>query len=161
MGKLGKNKKLIIIIASVIIGCLVLYFGSGEYQKYLRKKEIEDRLQALQYKIDQIKSGDYSSNYSSSNTNVNPVNNVTSLFLSEFSARSDGTFVKAYGSIKNLLNVPIDEIIDIAFFDENGDIIRVKAMSVKLSGGETKYFEELIGLVKEGTPVPVTAELTD
>jgi len=148
-----KHKKTLVIVASVLIGCIVLYFGIGEYQKYEKRKVIQDRIAYLDNKIEAIESGDYSS-VSATTNELDP------FYLSDFSARVDGTLVKGLGSLKNLLSVPVDSVINIAFFDEYGELIRVKAMSVQLDAGETKYFEELIGSV-DNTPIPVSAEITN
>ncbi|GEM_PF-5476989 len=147
-----RNKKSLIITVSMILGIIIIYFGIGKYQEYARKKELQDRIDYLQSEIDKIDAGDYSSYESESYTKY--------LSLSNLSAKSDGTYVNAYGSITNTSSQHIDEIGQIAFFDEVGAIIRVKNIMVKLDAGETMYFEELIGLTRDGTSIPSSAELS-
>ncbi|MEG0259926.1 MAG: hypothetical protein RR595_04870 [Lysinibacillus sp.] len=146
------SKKKAIIIVCVILGVIVAYFGFEEYKEYARKKELQERIDYLQTEIDNIDSGDYSSFESETVTKY--------LSLSNFSANSDGTYVNAYGSITNVSSQFIDEIGEIAFFDEDGSIIRVKNIMVTLDAGETMHFEELIGLSRDGTIIPASAELS-
>lgn len=154
------DKKRIALFFSVIIGIIVVYFGYGEYEEYAKKKELENELNFLQGEIDKIDRGE-TSEYAESLREVKVNDALSRLSLSNFSARSDGTYVKAFGSITNSSSQPIDEIIDIAFFDENDGIIRVKKMIIKLNAGENMYFEELIGLTRDGTVVPKSAKLTN
>ncbi|MFC9541072.1 hypothetical protein ACFTQ7_14435 [Lysinibacillus sp. NPDC056959] len=147
-----RNKKSLIIMVSVILGILIIYFGAEKYQKYARIKELQDRKDYLQSEIDKIDAGDFSSYETESNTK--------SLSLSNLSAKSDGTYVNAYGSITNTSSQHIDEIGQITFFDEVGAIIKVKNIMVKLDAGETMHFEELIGLTGDGTSIPSSAELS-
>lgn len=145
-----RNKKLIaILVVGLFIG-VFLTGGVEKFQKYQHKRELEKRIATLKYEID---SGNYESAESEDYTRY--------LSLSNFTAKNDGTYVKAFGAIKNISGTHIDEIGSIAFFDSIGSIIRVKAMHVKLPAGETLYFEELIGLTRDGTQVPTSAELSD
>lgn len=146
------NKKTATIIVCTLLVVIIAYFGFGEYKEYARKKELQDRIDYLQTEIDKIDSGDYSSFESETVTKY--------LTLSNFSGKSDGTFVNAYGSITNESSQFIDEVGEIAFFDEDGGIVRVKNLMVELDAGETMYFEELIGLTRDGAKIPVSAELS-
>lgn len=149
-----KNKKIIITVG-LILGIVAIYFIIGEYNDYAKKKKIQDRIDYLEAEIDKIDNGDYSS------INESKWDVLSNLELSNFSANSDGTYVNAYGSITNNSSDYIDEILNIAFFDENGGIIRVKAIMVEISPNSTMHFEELIGLTRDGTSIPKSAELTN
>lgn len=154
------NKKTIISILSIIVLVVVVNVGYDKYQEYARKKELEDEIEFIQGEIDKLNAGE-TSEYAENLRNVQTSSALSSLSLSNFSARSDGTFVNAYGSITNLSNNYIDEILNIAFLDENGGVIKVKHLIIELGSGETMHFEELIGLAKDNTQIPASAELTN
>jgi len=154
------NKKTVISIISIIILVVVANMGYDKYQEYARKKELQDKIDFLQGEIDKLDAGE-TSEYAENLRNVQISNALNSLSLSNFSARSDGTFINAYGSITNISDDYVDEIINVAFFDKDGGIIKVKYLIIKLGAGETMHFEELMGLAKDATPIPVSAELTN
>lgn len=155
---LGKFKKQITVIISVIVGCVFLYFGAGEFQEYKKKKELQERIDFLDGEIEKIKRGE-TSEYAENLRDLQKEDALSRLSLSKFSARSDGTFVKAFGTITNNSSQSVDDILSIAFFDENGEIITVKRLIVKIEGGTSMHFEELIGLTRDGTPIPKSAQL--
>ncbi|KYG91887.1 hypothetical protein A0U40_02815 [[Bacillus] sp. KCTC 13219] len=143
-----KTKLLTAIIALLCVAASgTTYLAYNAYSSYQRGSSLKNK--------DVIERSDYSK------IDDSQYDTLSDLELSSFSASSDGTFVKAYGSITNNTSNYIDEIFSIAFFNENGEVIRVKAIHVKLSAKDTMYFEEFIGLIKEGTSVPKSAKLTN
>ncbi|MEK5208112.1 hypothetical protein [Psychrobacillus sp. FSL H8-0510] len=146
------DKKNWFIVIGSLIFITVFFVGINQYQEYQVRNSLEDEISEIEAEIAKLDAGDYSDIASESYTQ--------NLSLSNFSANSDGTFVNAYGSITNNSSQSIDEIGEIAFFNSDGSINRVKSIMVKLDAGETLHFEELIGLTKDGTEVPSSAELT-
>lgn len=150
--KLKKYKGFIIgFLIAVLVISLSIY-GYGKYEEYRYVKELEEEIASIEFELDKLDSGDYSSLETESYAN--------SLSLSNFSADSDDTYVNAYGSITNTSTEHISKIGQIAFFNSDGSINKVKNIQVELSSGESLHFEELIGLTREGTIVPSSAELT-
>lgn len=145
------KRKWFIVIGSLIF-ITVFFVGINEYEKYQVRSSLEDEIASIENEIAKLDAGDYS--------NIESESFTQNLSLSNFSANSDGTFVNAYGSITNNSTQSIDEIGEIAFFNSDGTINRVKSIMVKLDAGETLHFEELIGLTKDGTEVPSSAELS-
>jgi len=145
------NKKTLFMIIGGILLCIAFFVGIEMYEDY-RFSYTEDEISAIEAEIAELDSGNYSSIETGGSTSY--------LTLSNFSADSDGTYVNAYGSITNTSSEYIDETGEIAFFNSDGSINRVKYIMVELEAGETLHFEELIGLTSEGTLIPSSAELT-
>lgn len=146
------NKKNWIIVIGSLIFITAFFVGINQYEKYQVRSSLEDEIASIKNEIAKLDAGDYS--------NIESESFTQNLSLSNFSANSDGTFVNAYGSITNNSTQSIDEIGEIAFFNSDGTINRVKSIMVKLDAGETLHFEELIGLTKDGIEVPSSAELS-
>lgn len=144
-----KYKNLIIAIIAVIILVPVSIIGYEKYEEYAYIKELEEEIASIELALD---TGDYSS--------VETESYANSLTLSNFSADSDGTYVNGYGTITNTSTQHISKVGQIAFFNSDGSINKVKNIQVELAAGEVLHFEELIGLTSEGTVIPSTAELT-
>ena len=140
------------VIIGFLIAALVIplsFYGYGKYEEYAYIKELEDEIASIELALDK---GDYSS--------VETESYANSLTLSNFSANSDGTYVNGYGTITNTSSQHISKIGQVAFFNSDGSINKVKNIQVELSAGDSLHFEELIGLTSEGTVVPSSAELT-
>ncbi|MDJ0331719.1 hypothetical protein [Planococcus sp. S3-L1] len=145
-------KKYTVWIVTIILLALIVpvsIVGNEKYQEYKLVKELEEEIASIELALD---TGDYSSIETESYAN--------SLTLSNFSANSDGTYVNGFGTITNTSTEYISKIGQIAFFNSDGSINKVNNIQVELAAGEVLHFEELIGLTREGTIVPSSAELT-
>jgi hypothetical protein len=100
----------------------------------------------------------YSSSLDYKNSTVPQVSYDMANFLEvgNFNQKSVGVLRYVVGSITNTGTTHIDEIGDMAIFDESGSLITVKKIVVNLSPNDTMYFEELVGQDVQGHSIKLS-----
>jgi hypothetical protein len=86
------------------------------------------------------------SSYSDTSSSDLNVDLASYMEISNVSMRTSGTLYYMVGEIKNTYTSSVDEIADLAMYDDSGKLVKVKKIIVKLAPGETMAFDELIGI---------------